>query len=112
MISLISILKFYFFDLDFKVQWSEVSILKFGLDHSVVSGIIKEIHHYPSLTNDVASEQARPPHEIMQVLLWMSVNFFLFRSELGVDICVHTANFDSNPMAQFRSELYDCFFSS
>ena len=55
MISLISILKFDFFDLDFKVHWREVSILKFDLDHSVVFDIIKEIHHYPSLTDDAAS---------------------------------------------------------
>ena len=61
MISLISILKFDFFDLDFKVQQREVPILKFDLVYSVVSDIIKEIHRYPSLTDDASSEQARPP---------------------------------------------------
>ena len=61
MISLIPNLKFNFFDLDFKVQQREVSILKFDLDCSAVSDIIKEIHHYPSLTDDAASEQVRSP---------------------------------------------------
>jgi len=55
MISLISILKFDFFDLDFEVQRREVSIIEFDLDYSVVSDIIKGIHHY-----DAASEQVRP----------------------------------------------------
>jgi len=30
------------------------------------------------------------------------VNFILFRSELGMDICVHMADFDSDPMVDFN----------
>ena len=110
MISLIPNLKFNFFDLDFKVQQREVSILKFDLDYSIVSDIIKEIHHYPSLTDDATRERARPPIWDHAGPLMDGCELFFYSDQILVDICVHMVDFDSNPIADSIQIRIEWFF--